>query len=84
MLTGESNGLLKGSSYSLHAVRDLLQGPSFLNVSREHGDHSTRTRDGDGKPDDAPKWRARTILLPHRDQREDDADYAQEYNEPQG
>jgi hypothetical protein len=39
--------------------------------------------DGYGKPDDAPKRPVKTIFFPHGYQREDDKDYAQEYNQPQ-
>ena len=60
--TEESSGSPKGNSYSLHAVRHFLQRSSLLNVSGEKCDHSTRTCDGDGEPDDAPKWPAEMVL----------------------
>jgi hypothetical protein len=56
---------------------------AFLNVSREQGDDSTRTCDGDGELDDASKWPTKAVFLPHGDQHEDDTGYAQEYDQPQ-
>ena len=46
---------------------------SLLNVSGEKGNDGTGACDGDGEPDDAPKRPTKPILLPHGDQREDDA-----------
>ena len=64
-------------------MRDFLQRSCFLNVSGEKGDHGTGARDGDREPDDAPKWPAKPVLLPHGDQRVNDAGEAQDYNYPQ-
>src|SRR5262247_3891748 len=69
--------------YDLSPVGDLLERPSFLQVSGEKGDHSTRACDDYGEPDDTPKRPAKTILFPHGDECEDDAGQAEDYNHPQ-
>ena len=53
-------------------MRDLFQRSSLLNVRGEKGNDSAGAYDGDGEPDDAPKWPAEAVFLPHRDQREGD------------
>ena len=60
---------------------DLLQRSRFLNVSDQKPNDSTGAYDGDCKPDDVPKWPAKTVLFPHGDQCKDDKDYGKEYNQ---
>jgi hypothetical protein len=48
-------------------LRDLLERSRLLNVSGEKGNRGARTYDGDGEPNDAPKWPPKPVLLPHGD-----------------
>jgi len=43
---------------------DFFQRPGFLNVSGEKG-NGIGAYDGQGEPDDAPKWPAKPIFFPH-------------------
>ena len=63
-------------------VRDLLQRSSLLRVSGEKG-NGAGIYDGESEPNDTFKRPAKTILLPHGDQRVNDAGQAKEYNQPQ-
>src|SRR5215831_13267786 len=50
---------------------------AFERIQRE-GRHSTRSRYGNGKPDNTPKRPAEAIFLPHGHQRVNDAGYSEE------
>ena len=69
-------------SLSLHPCGGRpFQRSSLLNVSGEKGNNSTGDNDGQGEPDDAPKWPAKPVLLPHGDQRQGNENYAEKYNQ---
>ena len=46
----------------------FLHRPDLLNVSGEKDNDSAGTYDGQGEPDDAPEWPAKSILLPNGNQ----------------
>jgi hypothetical protein len=63
-------------------VRDLLQRSGLLNMSGEKG-NGAGNYDGEREPNDTFKRPAKSVLLPHGDQSEDNTGDAKDYNHPQ-
>jgi len=61
----EGNDSFQLECRCFRTVGDFLKRSSLLNIFGDKGDNRTGPNYGYGKPDDAPKWPAKTVLSPH-------------------